>query len=115
MIILIEDKVLDRIQQLLTFNQWSLYKLAKESELPYSSLNNLFNRRTCPTIATLEKICSGFNISLTEFFNFKCNPLRNEIISEEEQCLLNAYASLSQKDKDLLTAYLKGLQHSHRP
>ena len=112
---MIEDKVLDRIQQLLTFNQWSLYKLGKESELPYSSLNNLFNRRTCPPIATLEKICSGFNISLTEFFDFKRNPLRNEIISEEEQRLLNAYASLSQKDKDLLTAYLKGLQHSHRP
>ena len=107
--------MLDRIQQLLIFNQWSLYKLAKVSDLPYSSLSNLINRRTCPTIATLEKICNGFNISLTDFFNFKENPLRNETISEEEQRLLNAYAALSQKDKDLLTAYLKGLQHSHRP
>jgi len=107
--------VLDRIQQLLIFNQWSLYKLAKVSDLPYSSLSNLINRRTCPTIATLEKICNGFNISLTDFFNFKENPLRNETISEEEQRLLNAYAALSQKDKDLLTAYIKGLQHSHRP
>lgn len=112
---MIEDRVLDRIQQLLIFNQWSLYKLAKVSDLPYSSLSNLINRRTCPTIATLEKICNGFNISLTDFFNFKENPLRNESISEEEQQLLNAYAALSQKDKDLLTAYLKGLQHSHRP
>ena len=107
--------MLDRIQQLLMFNQWSLYKLAKVSDLPYSSLSNLINRRTCPTIATLEKICNGFNISLTDFFNFKENPLRNETISEEEQRLLNAYSALSQKDKDLLTAYLKGLQHSHRP
>ena len=112
---MIEERVLERIQQLLTFNQWSLYKLAKVSELPYSSLNNLFNRRTCPTISTLEKICSGFNISLADFFNFKENPLRNETISEKEQRLLNAYASLSQKDKELLTAYLKGLQDSHRP
>lgn len=112
---MIEDKVLDRIQQLLSFNQWSLYKLAKESDLSYSSLNNLVNRRTCPTIATLEKICNGFNISLCNFFTFTKNPLRNENISEEEQRLLNAYASLSQKDKELLTAYLKGLQHSHRP
>lgn len=112
---MIEDRVLDRIQQLLIFNQWSLYKLAKVSDLPYSSLSNLINRRTCPTLATLEKICNGFNISLTDFFNFKENPLRNESISEEEQQLLNAYAALSQKDKDLLTAYLKGLQHSHRP
>ena len=112
---MIEDKVLDRIQQLLTFNEWSLYKLAKASELPYSSLNNLFNRRTCPTFATLEKICKGFNISLTEFFNFEENPLRNQTLSEDEQHLLNAFSSLSQRDKELLTAYLKGLQHSHRP
>ena len=111
---MIEEKVLDRIQQLLTFNHWSLYKLAKASELPYSSLNNLFNRRTCPTIATLEKICKGFNISLTDFFNFEENPLRNDSISEKEQLLLNAYSSLSQKDQELLTAYLKGLQDSHR-
>ena len=115
MILLIEDKVLARIQQLLTFNQWSLYKLAKESGLPYSSLNNLIHRGTCPTISTLEKICHGFDISLTDFFDFPKNPLRNETISEEEQCLINAYTSLSQKDKDLLIAYLKGLQHSHRP
>ena len=110
---MIEDKVLDRIQQLMTFNHWSLYKLAKASELPYSSLNNLFNRRTCPTIATLEKICNGFNITLTDFFCFTKNPLRNESISEEEQRLINAYSSLSQKDKELLIAYLKGLQHTH--
>ena len=112
---MIEDRVLERIKQLLDFNQWSLYKLAKASGLPYSSLNNLFNRRTCPTISTLVKICNGFNISLADFFDFKENPLRNESITEEEQSLLNAYSSLSQKDKELLIAYLKGLQHTHRP
>jgi len=50
-----------------------------------------------------------------EFFDFEKNPLRNEMVSEDEQKLLNAYISLSQKDKDLLIAYLKGLQHTHRP
>ena len=101
--------MLDRIQYFLNFNHWSLYKLAKASGLPYSSLNNLFNRRTCPTIATLEKICNGFQISLSEFFDFQTNPLRNEIISEEKQNILNSYDSLSIRDKELLQAYLKGL------
>ena len=53
---MIEQDVLDRIQQLLTFKHWSLYKLAKQSDIPYSSLNNIFNRQTCPTMVTLEKI-----------------------------------------------------------
>lgn len=106
---MIEDKVLDRIQYFLDFNHWSVYKLAKASGLSYSSLNNLFNRRTCPTIATLERICNGFHISLSEFFDFQENPLRNETISEEEQDILNSYQSLSMKDKELLRAYLQGL------
>ncbi len=106
---MIENNVLDRIQYFLDFNHWSLYKLAKCSGLPYSSLNNLFNRRTCPTIATLEKICGGLQISLSEFFDFQDNPLRNETITAEQQDLLNAYDSLSIRDKELLQAYLKGL------
>lgn len=101
--------MLERIQSLLEFNHWSLYKLAKESGLPYSSLNNLFHRRTCPTIGTLEKICNGFQISLSEFFSFEENPLRNSSVSEEQQQLLNFYDSLSSKDKELLLAYLRGL------
>ena len=106
---MIEDDVINRIQELLDFNHWSLYKLAKESSLPYSSLNNLFHRKNCPTIATLERICIGFGISLPEFFNFTENPLRNNNISPEKQDILNSYDSLSAKDKELLVAYLRGL------
>lgn len=106
---LIEDDVIKRIQDLLEFKHWTLYKLAKESGLPYSSLNNLFHRKNCPTIATLERICAGFGIGLPEFFNFTENPLRNHDISPEKQDILNSYDSLSAKDKELLVAYLRGL------
>ena len=103
---MIEQDVLDRIQQLLTFKHWSLYKLAKQSDIPYSSLNNIFNRQTCPTMVTLEKICHGFNISLSEFFSFESNPLRNELLSDDEEELLNTYKELSVQNKKLLKAYL---------
>lgn len=106
---MIEDDVLKRIKELLEFNHWSLYKLAKKSDLPYSSLNNLVHRKNCPTIATLERICTGFGISLSEFFNFIENPLRNSDISPEKQDILVSYDSLSVKDKELLIAYLRGL------
>ena len=53
--IMIEQDVLDRIQQLLTFKHSSLYKLAKQSDIPYSSLNNIFNRQTCPTMGNFRK------------------------------------------------------------
>lgn len=106
---MVEDHVLMRIKELLEFNHWSLYKLAKEADLPYSSISNLFNRNTCPSIPTLEKICTGFGIGLSEFFDFSSNPLRNDGLTEEQQDLLNAYQVLSVKDKELLTAYMRGL------
>lgn len=106
---MIEDEVLNRIQFFLKYKHWSVYKLAKRSDLSYSSLNNIFNRRTCPTVSTLEKICIGLNISLSEFFAFQQNPLQSETLTEKEQEVLNAYQSLSANDKALLEAYLQGL------
>lgn len=104
-----EHDVLDRIQYLLDFNHWSLYKLAKESGLPYSSLNNIFNRKTLPTIPTLEKICAGFGISMSDFFDYHQNPLKTPTLADGEQDIINAYRTLSHKDKELLSAYLRGL------
>lgn len=84
-------------------------KLAKESNIAYSSLYNIFNRQTCPTIVTLEKICKGFNISLSEFFSFETNLLRNESLTFEQQDLLNTYDELSAQDKLLLQSIFKGI------
>ncbi len=106
---MIENDVIDRIQFFLDYKHWSVYKLAKEADLPYSSLNNIFNRKTCPSIPTLEKICIGLNISLSEFFEYKNNPLKSEILTESEQNVINSYKSLSINDKKLLDAYLNGL------
>lgn len=108
-IFLLENKVIDRIKYLLTFKHWSPYKLAKESGIPYSSLNNMLNRKTCPSIPTLEKICKGLAISPSEFFDFEENPLRISEITETHQDIINAYESLSANDKKLLLAYLRGL------
>lgn len=106
---MVEDAVLKRIQYFLDYNHWSIYRLAKESGLSYSSLNNIFNRKTCPGIPTLEKICQGFHISLSEFFEYGENPLRSNKLSDAEQSLLRAYKTLSASDKMLLNAYLDGL------
>ena len=109
-----ENEVLGRLREFLKLNHWSIYKLSKSSGVPYSSLNNCFLRNTCPTIPTLEKLCVGLNISLSDFFDFKKNPLRDASLSEEEQNLLALYRKLSIRDKELLNAYLDGLSKKRR-
>ena len=94
------NKLLSKIQELLDERNWSLYKLAKESNIPYSSLNSLFVKDNQPTVSTLEKICNGFNITLSEFFA-ENTPYRNDIpnITEDEKIVLNVFRTLSNKDK----------------
>ena len=57
-----------RLDNILKKYGWTRYKLSKESNLPESTLTNIFHRGTVPTIATLESICKTLNITLADFF-----------------------------------------------
>lgn len=57
-----------RLQQLLRERGWTEYKLSKECGLAQSTIGNIFRRNTLPSIATLEMICKGFGITLSQFF-----------------------------------------------
>lgn len=58
-----------RLNELLSKYGWTKYRLAKESNLPESTLSNIFHRGTIPTIATLQVICETLNITLADFFS----------------------------------------------
>ena len=120
-IFLIEQDVINEIKKICDHRHWSLYRLAKESGLPYSSLNNIFSRGTCPSIPTLSLICHGFGITLSEFFDQinredsgreKEHPRSVDYriqLSEDEEDVIYMYRTLSKSDRKLLEAYLKGL------
>lgn len=108
---MIEHDILERIDSLRKRRHWSLYRLAKEANIPYSNLSNIFNRQTCPSVPTLEKICNGFGISLSEFFEFQTLPKTNDELTEQEEEIIYALRSLSKKDRELFQTYLKGLCH----
>lgn len=104
-----QNKTLQKIKRLLDERQWSMYKLAQASSIPYSSLNSMFLKNTQPSLSTLEKMCTGLNISMSEFF-LDDTPLRQSIeqYTSEELELIDMYRSLNKSDKKILQAYLKG-------
>ena len=57
-----------KLEQLLTERGWSRYRLSKESGLSEETLTNIFTRGTCPSIPTLQAICNGLKITLSQFF-----------------------------------------------
>lgn len=65
-----DEKVRNRILSLCRERIITLNKLATISNITQSTLNDFINgKTTTTTISTINKICSGLNISLYEFFN----------------------------------------------
>lgn len=103
-----ENDTLLKIRKMMELRGFTVYQLAKESNIAYSSLNNLFQRNTEPTLPTLRKICTGLGISLSEFFSDEPTPVKLEY-SAEERNLISLYQSLKLPDRKLLYAYAHAL------
>ena len=74
----------------------SQYELAKRAGMTQSSISTLLNEGNVPKISTLEKICKGFGITLTQFFTLDDNY---PDLSEEQKKVLNIWETLSVKEK----------------
>lgn len=80
---------LEQIKKICKEHGISVYKLSKESGIPYSSLNNMFNRNTDPSLSTLTKICYGLNISLSDFFSPA--PSNVLLLNDEDREFMQLY------------------------
>ena len=102
-----EEYVLKKVTQLLQERNWTLYRLAKESEISYSTLSNTFHRNNVPSVSTLMRICDGFGITLSEFFDEGGITVKQ--LTSSDQKLLADFHSLPRSDKNLVNAYMQGL------
>lgn len=101
-----EINPLDRIRFLCAERHWSIYQLAKSSGITYSTLNTLLNGQNMPSLPTLQKICTGFGISLSDFFQ---KDTSYQVLTDEQTECLQLFTRLSPEDKKIGIAYLKGL------
>lgn len=87
-----------RIKELMEERGWSEYRLAIASGLSQSTVANIFNRNTTPSVATLESICAGFGITLAQFF---AEGDMVELTSEQKEMFV-AWSALSREEKEVL-------------
>ena len=95
-----------RIRELLNERNWTEYKLAKESGLSQSTISNIFKRNTVPSISTLELICKGFGISLSQFFS-EGNMV--ELFEEQRDFFVN-WTSLTMREKTIISELVEALK-----
>mgnify|MGYP002532715404 FL=1 len=98
----------ERLRQLLNERGWSEYKLAKRCGLSESTVANIFRRNTVPSIATLETICSGFGITMSQFF---AEGDMVEITSELKELFEN-WVNLTPEQKKAANQMLKAMNNS---
>lgn len=88
-----------RLQQLMDERGWTIYRVAKEADIPWSTVRNMFKRNTEPSIATLECICRGMGITLPQFFD-----VNNEMgLTQEQSHLISQWNRLDANKKHLIS------------
>jgi transcriptional regulator with XRE-family HTH domain len=99
--------VLARLKQLMNERGWTMYRLAKECGLNESTIANIYRRNALPSIPTLEIICRGFGITLSQFF------ADNELVelNSELKEVFDYWLSLTAEQKEAVLLTMKAFHH----
>jgi len=97
-----------RLQQLMDERGWSMYRLAKESNLADSTIVNSYRRHTQPSISTLDAICKGLGISISQFF------AEGEMVemTPELKEVFNLWVNLTQEQKDAAVTVMRAFSNN---
>ena len=88
------------LKELLARRGWSEYRLALKCGLSQSTVANIFRRNTVPSIATLEAICTGLGITLSQFF--VDSDAKYVELTPELKCLFDGWKDLTSEQKKAL-------------
>ncbi|MEG0274734.1 helix-turn-helix domain-containing protein [Amedibacillus sp. YH-ame10] len=97
---------LARLRQLMNQHHMTEYKLSQASGIPLSTINSLFHKGNSPTIPTLEGLCRGLDISLSDFFY---EPGNNDDMEKETQFLIGNWKMLTREQKTIILDVIKML------
>ena len=98
--------VLAEITRLRLKRNWSEYQLAQRSGLSQSTISTWYRKNQTPTIHTLEKVCCGFGITLSQFF-----AVEDDVVSltETQKELLDYWAALTDTQQTLFMELFKNI------
>lgn len=96
--------VLQEISRLRLRRSWSEYQLAKNAEIPQSTISTWYRKKQIPSIPTLEKVCQGFGITLSQFFAEGDEAV---FLTGEEKEVLERWTSLTKKQRTLFLELFK--------
>lgn len=96
-----------RLRQLLQERGWTEYRLSQECNLAQTTIGNIFRRNTMPSLATLETICEGFGITMSQLF------AEGDMVelSPELREVFDCWVSLTPEQKKAALSMLHAMNH----
>ncbi len=98
--------VLQEITRLRLERGWTEYELAKNSGLTQSTISTWYRKGQTPTVQTLDKVCTGLGISLSQFFAEGTDAI---VLTEEQKEMLDNWSALNQTQRKIVLDLLKNM------
>lgn len=98
--------VLDKILKLREKRNWTEYRLGEESKLPQTTISSWYNKNMMPSIASLEKVCAAYGITMSQFF---AEDNESVTLTPEQRKMLDEWTKLTPKQKDAVIHLLESM------
>lgn len=84
-------------------------QLANLSDVPQSTINSFFRKNNTPSISTLQQLCKGLDITLSQFFNTLEQGKQLDITEKDAYYDINIdeYQHLSHSQKSIINSIIK--------
>lgn len=99
----------EKLRDLMSQRGWTAYRLARECGLSEATIANVIRRNANPSLPTLEAICTGFGITLSQFF------AESEMVelSPELKALFDGWVTLSAEQKQAVLQMVSAFNKSN--
>ena len=93
------NRIYERFEKILVNKRLSLYAIAKAASVKYGTLYRWRQRRTLPTLAVLDSLCSVLDVPVAYLL-----ATDDELVclDEKEKQLLDLWLGLSAEQKDIM-------------
>ena len=95
--------VLQRLEDIRNARGLSVYKLAKISGIPQSTIATWYQKNLYPPVDKIEQICRSLDISLADFFN--CDD-KVYIASRQDILHLQKWHMLTMEEQNVITSVM---------
>ncbi|EEQ59212.1 DNA-binding helix-turn-helix protein [Clostridiales bacterium 1_7_47FAA] len=99
-----EFNVLEKITQERLARGWSEYTLAKNSGIAQSTISTWYRKNLQPSVASIEKICKGLDITLAQFFSYEN---QDNTLTTSQQDILEIWKYLNDSQKSILIRMIR--------